>query len=443
VALSSSLNVLHILETYPPDYGGGAAVTTREVCRALSERGHKVRALCAGHFEGEPYSIRTDYDGAVRIDRINLPYFKTKDPDGWQLGLKRWKEHEQRIGDLIDSLLDEWSPDIVDYHTSRPFGEEGLMVIARRGVPLISTLHEGWLVCPRLMLFRSPTSQPCEGPGPLRCLECLYSHYDGSRLQAMAKLPWRLVKMGALPAYRIRRRSAAMEVVQGAIARSEFMARIHRPHIGGNVRHISLGVDLRGLPEELPARPRNPLRFGFIAGFHQTKGINDLLDAAAALKRDGLKFELHVWGPGQEEGRSEITTRNLQDCVLLRGMYEAEERWQVYSEIDVAVMATTVCEPLGRVPMEAAAVGAPTIAPAIGGITESIRDEVDGLLYRFRDARDLERKMRRILEEPELVNKLIDNLPPLIDTREKVSEIEQFYFRVLNEVAEPAVTATL
>ena len=86
-------------------------------------------------------------------------------------------------------------------------------------------------------------------------------------------------------------------------------------------------------------------------------------------------------------------------------------RWEVYADIDVALMATTFCEPLGRVPLEAAAASAPTIAPAVGGIVESIRHNVNGLLYRFRDAAGLERQMRTALTESGLVRKLIDHLP--------------------------------
>jgi glycosyltransferase involved in cell wall biosynthesis len=82
-----------------------------------------------------------------------------------------------------------------------------------------------------------------------------------------------------------------------------------------------------------------------------------------------------------------------------------------------------------RIPLEAA--GAPTIAPAIGGIAETIRDGVDGLLYKFRDAKELEQKMRRVLEEPELVRRLIANLRPVPDTRERGAAVEQFCYQVL------------
>ncbi len=92
------MRLLQIAETYPPDYGGGAAVYIQDICRFLAARGHEVRVLCTESAEREPYTMRVDYDGRVRVERINLPYFKSKDPDGRQLNILRWKKHERRIG---------------------------------------------------------------------------------------------------------------------------------------------------------------------------------------------------------------------------------------------------------------------------------------------------------------------------------------------------------
>ena len=50
--------------------------------------------------------------------------------------------------------------------------------------------------------------------------------------------------------------------------------------------------------------------------------------------------------------------------------------------------------------------GAPTIGARVGGITESIRDEENGLLYDFRDSAGLTAQMRRVLTEPGLYERL-------------------------------------
>src|SRR5262249_19564407 len=110
-----------------------------------------------------------------------------------------------------------------------------------------------------------------------------------------------------------------------------------------------------------------------------------------------------------------------------------DDMWGPYCQVDVAVVATSVCEPFGRVPLEARAVGAPTIAPAIGGLRESIRDGVDGLLYRFGDPDDLERQMRRIVTERGLFDRLSAGLQPVIDTRTRGAALEDVYRSVLEE----------
>jgi glycosyltransferase involved in cell wall biosynthesis len=208
------------------------------------------------------------------------------------------------------------------------------------------------------------------------------------------------------------------------------MARVHKPHLTGEVPAVQLGLPPISI-SRLRRQAGQPLRFGFVAGFQPNKGIWHVLDAAESLKQAGFAFELHIWGPNQEGGSSEIAARGLDDRVFLHGMYQSKDIWNVYAKIDVALMATTVCEPFGRVPLEAATAGVPTIAPAIGGITESIRDNIDGLLYTFRDPKHLRHQMQRILEEKGLVERLARNLVRARDIKSMAAEIEEFYLSVL------------
>src|SRR5258708_29322819 len=162
---SGKLRILYIAESYPPDYGGGAVIFIRDVCLTMASRGHEVRVLCVESRDARDYDIRSEFDGPIRVDRINLPYFAGKDPEGSQLGFIEWRRHESRIGMMLDELLDQWTPDIIDYNTTRPFGEEGLLRLHRRNIPTVALLHEAWMICGRLFLLRSPTSEPCSGPG--------------------------------------------------------------------------------------------------------------------------------------------------------------------------------------------------------------------------------------------------------------------------------------
>ncbi len=426
-----TLRVWHIAETYPPNYGGGAAVYVKDVCQFLASRGHEIRVLCTEDADRPPYTIRTEWDGAVRVSRLNLPYFKRQAPGGWMMGLFRWLRHRKKVFRLAGDLLNDWAPDLVQYHTPHPVDEEFLLAIQNRGFPIVGMSHCAWTICPRLNLLQSPLSTACSGPSATKCLMCLYSHYDGSTVRALAKLPWRIVKLGVYPLYRLWRRTQLRRRVRGLAAVSEFMTAVHESHVGGTVHFVPLGIDLTGFPAEQPKRPRNPLRFGFMAGFQSHKGVWDILDAAASLKREGLAFELHIWGVGQEDRQQDLIRRDLVERVFLHGKFDPAQRWTVFSKVDVLLMATTVSEAYGRVIQEAAAMGVPSVAPANGGVLEQIRDGVDGLLYTFRDRTDLERQMRRMLTEVGLRDQLAANLRPVLDTRAGIVALERFYFDVL------------
>jgi glycosyltransferase involved in cell wall biosynthesis len=436
VAELRTFRILQVAESYPPVYGGGAAIYVRDVSHALARRGHEVRVLSTAAWDAEPYAIRDDDDGPIKVRRVNLPYFRSADPDGFFLGLRKWKEHERRVDALIGDAVAEWRPDVVVYSATRPLGEQCLMTLRRHGLPVIGWLHEAWLICPRIMLLRSPTSEPCSGPGPLKCVECMYSQYDGTHMRAVAKLSWRVPRIRGYFAYRLRRRAKARQQLVGAIAVSEFMRRANQPHIPGPVLNVSLGVSLEGLPAERPVRPRKPFRFGFMGGFQPNKGIWDVLDAASTLQRGGFDFELHIWGPDDSDAREQITRRALSERIVLHGMYQAAEIWAAYDIIDLAIIATTVPEPLGRIPMEAAAAGVPTIGAKIGGITESIQHEQNGLLFEYRNAADLARQMQRVLEEPRLYDTLQRGLSAPVDTRNVGAAVESAYRELLANAAQ-------
>lgn len=449
------LRLLQITEAYPPDYGGGVAVYVQDISRYLSEIGHEVRVLAVDNIDKKPYSVRTEYNGSIRVDRINLPYIAGVDPEGWKLGLLRWIRHQRRLVRVVRDLLADWAPNLVHGHGMRLWGDECTIHFHQQGIPVIWMLHDFWPICIRRSLLSSPTNVFCNGPKPIKCVECIYSNYDGTHLRSWLRFPWRILKLGPLPAYRVWRRQVASQCSSGANGPSNFVTKAHQSHLPGLVKHIPLGVDLRNLPEQRLKNPRNPLRFGFIGGFAPDKGVWHVLDAIASLRRRGYDCELHLWGLGTDENahvwghkpersRRDIAARGIESRVFMHGMYKPDEIGQVFSSVDVAIMASTTRESFGRVPKEAGAVGVPTIAPDIGGISEQIRHGIDGLLYKFCDPMDLEQQMEKVLRDPALVNRLASNLCRPPDTQKAVRLLENFYYQVVEASAQSSsITSSL
>lgn len=425
------LKVLNIAELYPPGYAGGAALYVHDTCYYLAQRGHDIRVLCTESSNSSEYNVREELIKGVKIYRLNLPYFRDNDPGGWMLNITKWKEHCAKTIQSLEKILADWQPDLVQFHTPYSLIEECLPAFLQRKIPIIGMTHDFWTICLRLGLSKSPTNSICNGPSTIKCLECNYSHWDKTHTKALLKLPIRISKLGFYPAYRLQSRKKLRRYIDGLICVSKFMAEAHQGQIKGDVRHISLGIDLTKLPKPYENRPRSPIRFGFVAGFVDYKGIWDVLDTAVSLKKKGYKFEIHIWGPKQTN--APIIERDIQDVIKLRGLYSPEEIWQVYEEMDVLLMPSRWNEPYGRVTQEAATAKVPSIATRIGGITEQIRDGIDGLLFNYLDREDLEKQMTKVIENPDLIKKFISNLWEVINTKDAVQQIEDFYLEILNK----------
>jgi D-inositol-3-phosphate glycosyltransferase len=63
-------------------------------------------------------------------------------------------------------------------------------------------------------------------------------------------------------------------------------------------------------------------------------------------------------------------------------------------------------ESFGLVAVEAQATGTPVVAAAVGGLTTVVRDGVSGLLVDTHEPRDWAASLRRLIDDPALVERL-------------------------------------
>ena len=78
----------------------------------------------------------------------------------------------------------------------------------------------------------------------------------------------------------------------------------------------------------------------------------------------------------------------------------------VWSSAATAVAVPSYNESFGLVAVEAQATGTPVVAAAVGGLTTVVRDEVSGLLVDTHEPRDWAAALRRLVDDPALVERL-------------------------------------
>jgi glycosyltransferase involved in cell wall biosynthesis len=129
--------------------------------------------------------------------------------------------------------------------------------------------------------------------------------------------------------------------------------------------------------------PPDALVFGFIGQIREVKGLLELMDAVARLPRD-KEWRLLVAGhdpsPGAEHERlcrQRASRSDLAGRVVFTGFLD--DAVGFYRAIDVAVVPSRE-EPLGRVPLEAAAHCRAAVVSAVGGLPEVVRHDETGWL---------------------------------------------------------------
>lgn len=142
------------------------------------------------------------------------------------------------------------------------------------------------------------------------------------------------------------------------------------------------------------------------------KGVDLVIQALEMLVRHGYQdLELHVVGGGvgadaldrdPDAVRLDDLARELgvADRVVLRGRLGRDEIPAVLRSAR-AVVCTPWYEPFGIVPLEAMACGVPVVAARVGGLADTVVDEVTGLQVAPRDPGEIVSALARLLDHPE------------------------------------------
>ncbi len=169
------------------------------------------------------------------------------------------------------------------------------------------------------------------------------------------------------------------------------------------------------MEEPLPylPRPSSPVPvIGFLGRFVLEKGMDLLVDAAAILKQQGLKFAMHLGGDGllRPQIAAHIANLGLEHEVHLSGWVADRDAW--YERLDIVVVPSR-SESFGLVILEAWRHHLPVVATRTAGPSELMTDGVNGLLVAA-DAAGLAAGLARLITNPELRAQLATMTAPAL-----------------------------
>jgi glycosyltransferase involved in cell wall biosynthesis len=168
-------------------------------------------------------------------------------------------------------------------------------------------------------------------------------------------------------------------------------------------------VARRAPPSRPPGEPPTVLYVGHL---WESKGVLVLIDAAAALLRQNVRFKVELVGeyPSREieqRARRLIRDHGLEHVVVHRGLLTGDERLTAYAGADVFCFPSFYeAETFGIVLLEAMQFALPVVATRWRGIPSVVDDGVTGYLVAVRDSAALADRLARLLEDEALARRM-------------------------------------
>ena len=441
----TSMKILQVIHGYPMRYNAGSEVYTQTLAQGLAAR-HEVHVFTREEDSfAEDYALRDDVDPddpRVKLHVVNMPRHRDR---------YRHVGVDQRFAEVLDQV----KPDVVHVGHLNHLSTSLIGEAASRGLPVVFTLHDYWLMCPRgqfMQMFpEDPTNlwAACDGQEDEKCARRCYARYfSGAPEEEPSDVAtwtdW------------VRRRMAHVremaENVDVFLAPARYLKdRFERDFglPGTKTRYLDYGFDR----SRLVGRSRKsgePFTFGYIGTHIPAKGIHQLLTAFGQLRGDA---RLRIFGRprGQDTDALKAIAASLPGGAAARVEWLAEYRNQaivadVFNRVDAIVVPSVWVENSPLVIHEAQGAGVPVITADAGGMAEYVHHEVNGLLFRHRDAGDLARQMQRLADDPALAQRLgargylYDPTGKVPDIEAHVREIESIYDETLRRRRSARVT---
>lgn len=398
------MRIVYVSHYFLPFALGGTEEHTFLLARDMQRRGHHVHVFHGVIGEGlDDYTEGTHRYEGLDCSYVSVDLATITDFSG------TWRQ--PAVERAFARCLETQRPDVVHIQHLTRLSLGLVDVVHARDLPVVLMLHDYWMQCARGQRMH-PDGSVCHTIEVQRCASCMAVDID---FVDERKSPVERRELARGPARHlavIEARSTEMLATLGAVDRLVTASRFTSETFSAwgverSIDVVPYGVDpaLRSDYAETPHTGR--VRFAFLGRIADTKGVDILLDAFERVSGDA---SLAIHGAGDEGLLASISARAKRsaqpDRIRITGAYEREQLPRLYATMDVQIVPSTWLECSPLVVLTARLFDKPLIASAIGGLTELVRHEVDGLSFRPGDAIDLAAKLQTLVDDPMKVQQL-------------------------------------
>lgn len=345
---------------------GGGDIYTLELEKLLRKNGHEVAVFSMQHPLNVPSAYSDYFPSEVDVNRKdfgNLFKFMIR-PFG-----------SPEVRKKFTALLKSFKPDIVHLNNIHSQLSPVLAAIAKRhDIPVVWTLHDHKLVCPRYDCIRD--HKPCE--------LCFTEKFNVVRYKCMKNSA-----MASVVAYAealVWNRKVLSELTDAFVCPSSFLKENMKK--GGFPSEKLKVISNFILDEKLEDfNAEKGSHYCYVGRLSAEKGLVTLLEAASALPH----YELRIIGTGplENELKAKYTGRNIK----FEGFRKWAELKKILGNSKFMVMPSECYENNPLSVIESLCLGTPVVGSKIGGIPELIDEGINGFGFISGDVEDLKGKI--------------------------------------------------
>ncbi len=392
----------------PPEQVGGVEQHSLELARAFRDAGLETAFYARGdRADLEEYdTYRGDVEG-FPVTRVIYRWSKARS--------LRHIYDDETLGSVFTRFLERARPRLIHAHHMGGLGVSCLKVAKDSGIPLVMTLHDYWMICPRGQMFHSDLYS-CSTVDPRLCAPCMAATWP-ALLPSGGGLPF----SPDLPREDLPSAAALHDWLREMLALPDLLL---TPSEAARKRFLQFGVPPERIHVEengldtapfagIRREPSPRLRVGFVGTLIPSKGVHVLLEAFARLPEGTASLLLAGNAPPFYQHTDymdrirELAARVPRgNPVEVLGSYRHEDLPDLLSRIDVLVVPALWEEVFGLTLREGLLSGAAVAASRVGGLTQAVKEGENGFTFPPGDAGALEAILRRFLEDPGLATRL-------------------------------------
>ncbi|MCB9888884.1 MAG: glycosyltransferase family 4 protein [Planctomycetes bacterium] len=375
------MRILLVTHGLPPESVGGVEQHVDGLSRALAAAGHHVEIFARSSSGGAQGTTRTEQRDGLTITHVTYR---------WE-GLTALRDlyHNPSTEQALRALLAERAFDVAHVHHLTGLSLGSIGVLRAAGVPVVLTLHDYWMMCPRGQMWHRH-GHPCASVEPTQCATCLAPTFPQWLPADTATQLVAAVHDDARNTL-----AAVTRLITPSARTVPFFAALAVPT--PRIHVVENAVDTEALGSLPPPPAEGPLRIGYLGTLIPSKGLDVLVAAYLRLPPGAATLSVHgnaVPYHGDEGFLTRVFQRLTPGCgVSYHGPYTTGDLPRLLESIDVLVAPALWHEAFGLTVREALAAGRPVVVSRIGGLQDAVAHGDEGLLVEPGDPAELARAL--------------------------------------------------